>query len=171
MWAGRDLSWQSTSARSRCNPAKLGSIAFMWLKVNGTCSEAYPKLARTASSQAGAFGWLRGLDLNQRPLGYEPNELPDCSTPRGYCTENRRLLPRGKINLNGPILLILPNLVSLLSRGSPAPAQLICRRRLVSGVGSSLTKSGDTGQDFVRSSRPTLVHRFNKRYARHVVKA
>jgi hypothetical protein len=27
-------------------------------------------------------GWLRGLDLNQRPLGYEPNELPDCSTPR-----------------------------------------------------------------------------------------
>src|SRR5206468_4742252 len=28
------------------------------------------------------FYWLRGLDLNQRPLGYEPNELPDCSTPR-----------------------------------------------------------------------------------------
>jgi hypothetical protein len=26
--------------------------------------------------------WLRGPDLNQRPLGYEPNELPDCSTPR-----------------------------------------------------------------------------------------
>jgi hypothetical protein len=25
---------------------------------------------------------LRGLDLNQRPLGYEPNELPDCSTSR-----------------------------------------------------------------------------------------
>ena len=23
-------------------------------------------------------GWL---DLNQRPLGYEPSELPDCSTP------------------------------------------------------------------------------------------
>jgi site-specific DNA recombinase len=29
-----------------------------------------------------AGDWLRGLDLNQRPLGYEPNELPDCSTPR-----------------------------------------------------------------------------------------
>ena len=25
---------------------------------------------------------LRGRDLNPRPLGYEPNELPDCSTPR-----------------------------------------------------------------------------------------
>ena len=30
--------------------------------------------------------WLRGLDLNQRPLGYEPNELPDCSTPRRHST-------------------------------------------------------------------------------------
>ena len=26
--------------------------------------------------------WLRELDLNQRPLGYEPNELPNCSIPR-----------------------------------------------------------------------------------------
>jgi hypothetical protein len=26
--------------------------------------------------------WLRGRDLNPRPLGYDPNELPDCSTPR-----------------------------------------------------------------------------------------
>ncbi len=29
-----------------------------------------------------AIWWLRGLDLNQRPSGYEPDELPDCSTPR-----------------------------------------------------------------------------------------
>src|SRR5436189_5786151 len=28
--------------------------------------------------------WLRGLDLNQRPSGYEPDELPGCSTPRVY---------------------------------------------------------------------------------------
>ena len=26
--------------------------------------------------------WWRGRDLNSRPLGYEPNELPGCSTPR-----------------------------------------------------------------------------------------
>ena len=29
--------------------------------------------------------WLRGPDLNRRPSGYEPDELPSCSTPRQLC--------------------------------------------------------------------------------------
>src|SRR5260221_2486856 len=28
------------------------------------------------------LGWLRGWDLNPRPSGYEPDELPGCSTPQ-----------------------------------------------------------------------------------------
>src|SRR5438045_3828898 len=34
--------------------------------------------------------WLRGVDLNHRPLGYEPNELPDCSTPLFDTTQSSR---------------------------------------------------------------------------------
>jgi hypothetical protein len=37
-----------------------------------------------------AGDWLRGLDLNQRPSGYEPDELPGCSTPRDNYGEMMR---------------------------------------------------------------------------------
>ena len=53
--------------------------------------------------------WLREPDLNRRPSGYEPDELPDCSIPRlcggilqrnaGVSTVNRGL---GQINVNCP---------------------------------------------------------------------
>jgi len=34
---------------------------------------------------------LRGQDLNLRPSGYEPDELPGCSTPRQVMAEGHNL--------------------------------------------------------------------------------
>ncbi len=39
-------------------------------------------------SNFSGLAWLRGLDLNQRPSGYEPDELPGCSTPRYHVEPN-----------------------------------------------------------------------------------
>jgi hypothetical protein len=52
-------------------PSKIGAGDSTLLKLNGIYWVASLELDRRASRLAGAFGWLQGLDLNQRPLGYE----------------------------------------------------------------------------------------------------
>src|SRR5664279_859573 len=44
-------------------------------------TEGSEKLVMREVTYFRGVSWLRGVDLNHRPLGYEPNELPDCSTP------------------------------------------------------------------------------------------
>ena len=65
---------------------------------------------------------LRGLDLNQRPQGYGPCELPDCSTPRLYCTSIRQkinLCPTNHyISYSKTIETIEESIVSIVLRSS-----------------------------------------------------
>ena len=67
-----------------CNPA--GEVATAGWRLLTVAKRWLPGDYRQSTSafrlNAKNVNWLRGRDLNPRPLGYEPNELPDCSTPR-----------------------------------------------------------------------------------------
>ena len=59
-----------------------------------TADRSTTELLRIVMSPPSGGIWLRGRDLNPRPSGYEPDELPDCSTPR----LEMRIMPRSHVN-------------------------------------------------------------------------
>ncbi len=92
----------SSSARSRaaqtCRPCSAcrKSSDFMRCNAEGPSGNFRRGPLHTSGQQKSvprktqSAWWLRGPDLNQRPSGYEPDELPDCSTPRYLLFSSQR---------------------------------------------------------------------------------
>ena len=92
----------------RCLSQGLRYLSLLFSNLINTLAISLRSIAGTKKAcLRQASHWWRGEDLNFRPSGYEPDELPDCSTPR--CIHS--------IHLNGFFFLffrILGILIDLL---------------------------------------------------------
>ena len=77
--------------RSLCSHEVKRALIFMRFdrtslakRLHFSCTVRCASFKKAPSVTLSAFIWLRELDSNQRPSGYEPDELPNCSIPRYF---------------------------------------------------------------------------------------
>jgi hypothetical protein len=73
-------SWSLSPGSS--SVAFFDSVSYIFSQTGVSRLSRLPKHENPVSCRHSAESWLRGRDLNPRPSGYEPDELPGCSTPR-----------------------------------------------------------------------------------------
>ena len=80
-WLQRELNQRHKDFQSSALPTELWSQK-KWRSRRESNSRSSAWQADVITATPRDQKWLREMDLNQRPLGYEPNELPSCSIPR-----------------------------------------------------------------------------------------